>query len=91
MMLMYGFEKPSPEIMQAWNAWFDSVGDRMIARGHFPRGHEFSKAGERALPMAADSVTGYLIVRADDLEAAKSMARTNPFISSIRVYEIMGA
>jgi hypothetical protein len=91
MMLMYGFEKPSPEIMQAWNDWFGSLGDRMVARGHFPRGHEYSKAGDCALPMAIDSITGYQIVRAGDLEAAILMARTNPFISAIRVYEIMGA
>lgn len=89
--LTYGFEPPSPEIMQAWNDWFGSVGDRIVARGHFPRGHEYSKAGDRALPMAADSITGYLIVRAEDLGAARHMASTNPFISAIRVYEIMGA
>lgn len=25
MMLHYGFEKPAPEIMAAWETWFESI------------------------------------------------------------------
>ena len=90
MMLMYGFEPPGPAIMQAWNAWFDSIADRMVARGHFPHGYEYSTRGEHDLPMSAESITGYVIIRASDLEQARQFASTNPFISAIRVYEIAG-
>lgn len=90
MMLMYGFEPPSPEIMQAWNAWFDEIKDRMVSRGHFPQGYEYSKDGEQALPMTAESITGYVLLKAQDLEEAKRFASTNPYISAIRVYEVMG-
>ena len=26
----YGFEMPTPEIMEAWSKWFASLGDKMI-------------------------------------------------------------
>jgi hypothetical protein len=45
MYLHFGFEKPTPEIMMAWQAWFESIADKQVAQG-------------------------------------------NPFISSIRIYEI---
>ena len=38
--------------------------------------------------MGPDSLTGYTILNADSLEEAEAIARENPFISSIRVYEI---
>ena len=28
MLLHFGFETPTPEIMAAWNKWFESVADR---------------------------------------------------------------
>jgi hypothetical protein len=36
--LTYGFEKPTPEIMEAWGKWFESIRDRIVEQGHFPRG-----------------------------------------------------
>ena len=39
--------------------------------------------------MAADSITGYSIINAESLEEAEEVARGNPFIASIRVYEIV--
>jgi uncharacterized protein YciI len=33
--------------------------------------------------------TGFTIVKADSLDDAEKIARSNPYISSIRVYEVM--
>jgi len=55
MMLHYGFENPTPEIMEAWGM---------------------------------DSITGYNIIEAENLDEAERIAVDNPFIASIRVYEI---
>lgn len=89
-LLHYGFEKPTPEIMAAWNQWFDSIKENMVdMAGPFVGGREISKAGTRDLPLGPDSITGVTTLRADNLDAAEKMARGNPFISSIRVYEIM--
>lgn len=89
MLLHYGFEKPTAEIMAAWGTWFASIADRTVdSGGHFSRGKEISKAGTSDLPLGADSITGYTIVKAESLDEAAQLARENPFISSIRVYEV---
>jgi len=91
MLLHFGFEKPTPEIMAAWGRWMESVADRIVEHGGFHSGaREISKAGTRDLPMSADSITGYSIINAESLDEAEKIARENPFIASIRVYEITG-
>ena len=89
-LLHYGFEKPTPDIMAAWGRWFEAMKDSIIDMGgHFSRGREISNAGTKDLPLGLDSITGFTIVSAGSLDDAEKMARSNPFISSIRVYEIM--
>ena len=39
--------------------------------------------------MGMESITGYNIIEAEDLDAAEKIAQDNPYIASIRVYEIM--
>lgn len=92
MLLHFGFEKPTPEIMKAWGAWFASVADRTVENGGLGHGgtaREITKDGTKDLPMGMDSITGYTIIQAENLEEAEKVAATNPFIASIRVYEIM--
>ena len=89
-LLHYGFERPTPEIMAAWGKWFASMKDNIVDMGgHFSGGREISKAGTKDLPLAPESITGFTIVSADSLDDAEKMAQRNPYISSIRVYEIM--
>jgi hypothetical protein len=91
MLLMYGFEKPTPEIMQAWGTWFESVADRTLDQGGFHGGaKEISASGTKDLPMGMESITGYTIIEAEDLDEAEKIARANPYIASIRVYEVRG-
>ena len=90
MLLHFGFEKPSEEIMAAWGKWFESVADRTVDNGGFHGGAlEISNDGKRDLPMGMDSITGYSIINAESLEEAEGIAKENPFVSSIRVYEII--
>ena len=88
MILHFGFETPTPEIMAAWKAWFESIADRQIEQGGFSGGREISKDGTRDLPWGMDSITGYNIIEAESLDEAEKIAQGNPFIASIRVYEI---
>lgn len=89
MLLHFGFEKPTPEIMAAWGKWFESVADRTVDQGGFHSGaREMSHNGSKDLPMGMDSITGYSIINAESLDEAEEIARGNPFIASIRVYEI---
>ncbi len=39
--------------------------------------------------MGMESITGYNIINAESLEEAEQLAQRNPYIASIRVYEIM--
>ena len=87
--LTYGFEKPTPEIMAAWGKWLESIKDNTIDMGHLSAGREISKAGTKDLPLGLESITGFMIMKADSLDDAEKMAQSNPYISSIRVYELM--
>jgi len=88
MFLHFGFEKPTPEIMQKWQAWFDSIADKQVEQGGFAGGKEISGNGTRDLPWDGDCITGYNIIEAESMEVAEQLAQGNPFISSIRVYEL---
>jgi hypothetical protein len=88
MYLHFGFEQPTPAIMEAWGAWFQSIADRQIAQGGFSGGREISKDGTKDLPWGPDSLTGYNIIEAESLDEAVELAQSNPFIASIRIYEM---
>lgn len=88
-LLHYGFVKPTPEIMAAWGKWFESIKNNIVDMGDgFNGGREISKAGTRDLPLGPDSITGFTIVRAESLDEAEKLAQSNPYIASIRVYEV---
>jgi hypothetical protein len=90
MILHYGFERPTPEEMGAWNQWFESIADKQVERGHLPGGREISRDGTKDLPMAKDSITGYTVIQAESLDDAAKAAAECPIVASTRVYEIMG-
>jgi len=87
-LLHYGFEKPTAEIMEAWGVWFESIADRTVDQGGFSSAREISSSGTRDLPMGMESITGYNIIEAESLDEAEKIAQSNPFIASIRVYEM---
>ena len=91
LLLHYGFEKPTPEIMEAWGAWFGSVADKTVDQGGFSGGREISHSGTRELPWDLDCITGYNVIAAEDFDSAEKIASTCPFISSIRIYELRPA
>jgi len=88
MILHYGFERPTPEEMDRWHKWFESIADKQVDRGHFPGGRELSHSGTRNLPFAKDSITGYTVIKAEDLDEAEAIAQKCPIVASTRVYEI---
>lgn len=88
MLLTLGFVPPTREIMEAWGKWFEEIKPNVVEKGHFPRGREISKAGARDLPLGPDAITGYVVVSAADFEEAAKMAAKNPYVSSVRIYEL---
>jgi hypothetical protein len=85
--LTYGFKKPTPEIMTAWGQWFESIKDNIVEMAGLTNGREISRAGTTQLPLGLESITGFMIVNAENLDHAQKMAEGNPYITSIRVYE----
>ena len=87
MFLHFGFETPTPEIMEAWGKWFASIANKQVDQGGFGGAREISNAGTKDLPWGMESITGYNIIEAESLDEAETIAKACPYIASIRVYE----
>ena len=46
-LLTIGFSQPTPEIMESWNKWFKSIGDRIESQVGLRNGKELTKNGFR--------------------------------------------
>jgi len=88
MILHFGFEQPTDEVMKEWNQWFESIKDRQLDQGGFMNGREISKSGLQELSWDSDCITGYNIIEAETIDEAVGLAQSNPFISSVRIYEL---
>lgn len=87
--LYKGFETPTPEIGKAWMDWFEDKADHMIDSGNpMSSGVEVTKDSTTEVPASKTSFTGYSIVSADSMEEAIEIAKTNPMITSVVVYEL---
>ena len=87
-LLSIGFETPTPEIMEAWGKWFGSIADKTVDSGGFTSGIEITRDGTKELPLGLESITGYLVINAEDMDEAEKIAKTCPIITGTRVYEI---
>lgn len=88
MILHVGFEMPTDEIMEKWNQWFAETKSCTIDMGGFRGGREITHEGAQDLPWDASCLTGYSVIEAQSMEEAEQIASTNPFITSIRIYEV---
>jgi hypothetical protein len=85
-----GYETPTPEIMHAWGKWFASIEDKTVDNvGPFGPGREITHSGTKELPHDTGAITGFTIIKAEDMDEAEKIARDCPVITSIRVYEVM--
>lgn len=88
--LHYGYEMPTPEIMDAWGRWFASMGDKTVENvGPFGPGKEITHTGTQELPHDLGAITGITIIDAESAAEAEEIAKDCPIITSIRVYEVM--
>jgi hypothetical protein len=86
--LSYGFEPPTQAIQEAWGKWFASIADRLVDGGSpLGSGREITPDGVTELPLDLDSLTGYCMFNAENIEEATKIAQACPIITSSRVYE----
>ena len=88
MLMHFGFEKPTDEIMKAWGGWFKSIADKQVDFGGFGGAREISSAGTKDLPWGMESITGYNVIEAESFDEAEKVAMDCPYVASIRVYEL---
>lgn len=85
-----GFVTPTKEIEEAWGNWFASIGDKLVDSGSpLGPGREITHNGTNELPLGLESLTGYTIINAENIEEAEKIAQDCPIITSIRVYPAM--
>lgn len=87
-LLHYGFEPPTPEVVEAWQAWFREVEPYAVEHVGIGPGRELSHDGARDLPMGPDALTGYSVLEAESLEQAEALAAGNPWVHSIRIHQV---
>ena len=88
LLLHYGFVTPTKQIGEAWEQWYESIADRIIDPGSpFGYGRELTHDGTNELPLSPDSLTGYTIINAADMDEAEAIGQTCPTIKSMSIYE----
>jgi hypothetical protein len=86
----YGFETPTPEIMEAWGLWFASIEDKIVQNvGPFGAGREITHTAAKELSRDREAITGFTIINAENMDEAEGIAKDCPSITNISVYEVM--
>lgn len=74
--------------MQQWMAWFHSLGDVVIDGGNpFDASASIAPTGA-VTPGTSSGVSGYTIIRADDLDSATELAKGCPHLKANGTVEI---
>ena len=76
-------EEAGAAVMAAWGAWMVAVGDAMVDPGN-PVGHTVTVGSDSSTSAGggANPVTGYSIIKADNLDAALALVAGCPILSS---------
>ncbi len=86
-------EEEGKKVMAAWGEWIKKVGDKMVDAGNpCSNVKTVSQSGEGEF--SGDRVTGYSIVKADNMDEAVEFAKGVPLLAdggSVDVYETFRA
>jgi hypothetical protein len=88
---MAGTPQEQEQVMAAWGQWFGSLGQALVDGGNPFSGKASAIASDGSVTDGASSgLTGYSILKADDLASATRLAKGCPILTSggsIEVYE----
>jgi len=83
-------DQQGEDTMEAWMAWFGSIGEHLVDVGNPIQGGTLVKGDSVSeLTSYADLVGGYSLINAEDMEQAASFAKTCPNAAGIRIFETM--
>jgi hypothetical protein len=84
-------QEPSPEVMEAWMAWFGQLGEAVIDMGApFGAAATIASDGTPSPGGGPDPATGYTVIEAASLHDAVVLAKGCPGLSSggsLKLYE----
>jgi hypothetical protein len=79
------------QVMAAWGQWFGGLGQALVDGGNPFSGQASSIGADGSVAQGASSgLTGYSILKADDLASATNLAKGCPILTSggtLEVYE----
>lgn len=87
-LMTIGFQQPTPEIMEKWMSWFNSIKDKVVSQVGFMPGKEVFLDRVEEIPMDKNMITGAITINAEDIEEALNIAKNCPMVSSTKVYEV---
>ena len=83
-------ETPSDDVMDVWMTWFTSINASILEMGNpFMDGVLVTSDSSSVIPPENNPISGYTVIKAEDLEAAIAIAKTCPGKSGMQVYEAM--
>ena len=81
-------ESPADADMDLWMKWFDSISESLLDMGNpLMEGMNVSSAGAMKITSELHPVSGYTIVKAEDMAAAIEIAKGCPGEAGLRVHE----
>ena len=85
-------EAQQAEVLRAWGVWYDALGEAVVDGGNpfTPMAKNIASNGLVSDGPVGTMATGYSIIKADSLDAAVKMAKSNPILmggGQITIYE----
>ncbi len=82
--------EPTPEIGEAWTSWFAEIEESIVDSGNpLGPGREVTESESNDLPLGPQSIAGYTIVNAENIDEAEKLLANCPIITSVVIYEAM--
>ena len=81
-------EVPNDDAMDVWMTWFDSIKESLLEMGNpFMGGMLVTSTSASAITPEMNPVSGYTVIKAENMDAAVAIAKTCPGQSGMNVYE----
>ena len=79
---------PSASDMDVWMLWFDSIKESIVDMGNpFTDGMLVTSGPAAKIAPKMNPISGYTVIKANDMDGAIAIAKTCPSQSGLQVYE----